>query len=247
MNRRVLCACVAAALGLLPDVGLAEETTPIAMGPAPYVTMGLALTLAQGSRPSVLGMTPYYQQLALGYRVRGGWVTDATELGTQVGYEMDIFLGYVSKESAPLDPEDEVGFSMLLGVPMRVWSWNAPFSGAVVLHLGAELSAGFANWWSNTARLGIVPGVRVVGRFAWGVGVELDYSVVPFLISGAPHGLSYGRFEHRVLLTGGIGVVGVGVELRLSHDQTRVPESPLVQYSGDQMLSFVAQWRLQED
>ncbi len=207
--------------------------------------LGVKVAHTSGHRP-FSGSKAAYKQTTYWLESRGGLVGggNTTALGTQLGLEYAIALGVTPKESDSFRGADVFGFMARLGAAMRAYSFNTPFDGSLVLHLSTELGWGGSLWWSDTARWSFLGGLRLAVKPAKKFRFELEYTLVPFVFSGNPSDLDVTHREHRVFATLGLGDVGVGLEVRLSEEETTRLSGPALSSSSQSWVLFV-EWRLQ--
>jgi hypothetical protein len=205
----------------IPDRALARETGTLAFGREPVQTLAFDGELCLGERPHFLAGAGRYQQWSTWLRHRVGSTLEETLLGTQIGIESEARLGLTPADDREPSARTPVGFAWSLGMPMRVWAFNLPIEGALLLLPSAELGVGGARWWARGARLSLAGTIRVVTGFGPAWHSELEYRFTPFVITRSPGDLRVWHTEHRGQLMVAFGAVGVGVMAALEHDRAR--------------------------
>jgi hypothetical protein len=218
----------------------ALEPSPIAIDS--QLMLGTALMQESGELPGL----PDFDRYTGWIHLRGGLVDSQpnTPLGTELGFEFDVRLGFTPEESKALHDTIPLAFSAAVGLAMRTFTFNVPFLGMIVPHVSAELGAGGAHWWSDTARLSVLGGVRVALGSDGGVSVEADYTLVPFVVSGSPGDLRVKHLEHRISASIGGGPVGLLAWFRLSRERWKLSGDAVDSTTTGRALGVGLEWRL---
>jgi len=222
----------------------AVELSSVAFGRDQSGSFGTEVIALSGKRPGFLGKRDF-DQLGVWLVLRGGMVSSSTRTdhGTQLGPEAELRLGFMTEETDKIKNRNPIGFSLRLGAAMRAWAFNLPMAGAVVFHVSGELAGGGARWWSDTVRFSPMAGVRLHTRFGEHVRCELEYTLVPYVVSGSPRDMDVNRSEHRGSLRLGIGPVTVGAAALISRERVRSADRSLDGWGGDRSLSGILEWR----
>jgi hypothetical protein len=223
----------------------AAELSSVIFGREASGTLGSELILLSGERPGFLPGDRSFEQRGFWLHLRGGMVSTGsrTDNGTQLGPEAELRLGFVGDESGSFRDAAPVGFSLRVGAAMRPWAFNLPVRGAVVFHVSGELGAGGARWWSDTVRFSPMAGVRLHTAFGDLVRFELEYTLVPHVVTGTPRDMDVNRLEHRASARLGIGPVGLGVVAVISRERVRAQDRVREGWGGDRSWSGILEWR----
>jgi hypothetical protein len=73
--------------------------------------------------------------------------------------------------------------------------------------------------------------------------MEADYTLVPFVITGAPGALETQHLEHRVAVSIGADPVGLSVWLRFSRQRWKLPEDEDWTSTTGRALGVGVEWR----
>lgn len=135
-----------------------------------------------------------------------------TDVGSNFGVEWSLKVGVTPGQAPKYRNVAPLAFDGSVALAFRTYSWRKPFYGAIVVLGGGELGAGGGHWWSDTARATVFTGARFLAQERDGeAAMELTYILAPFVFSGNPQEISNSRrVEHRVGLTFGNGLMGVG-------------------------------------
>lgn len=193
-----------------------------------------------GVRPALAGGGRFCQWGAL-YTVRSGVGFDPTGLGTQIGPEFEMRLGFADNERPGPGGRSPVAFDLALGLGMRAWSFNVPLPGMLALFATAELGAGGAHWWAEKARLAFVGGGRLGLRLGVRLRAELEYRLNPYTVLRAPGDLRVSPLEQRGLVTVGYGDLGFGLGASFTH--LRAQRDALVEHGRARTLTLMMQYR----
>jgi hypothetical protein len=176
--------------------------------------------------------------------VRGGIVDSQpnTQLGTELGFEFEARVGVTPDESNEVNDTTPLGLDLSAGLAMRAFTFNEPFLGMLVPHLSLELGVGGGHWWSDTPRFAVIGGLRAAVGAA-GVGLEADYTLVPFVITGAPGELRTQHLEHRIAIGIGAGPIGLSVWLRFSRQRWKLPDDDEFSSTTGRALGVGIEWR----
>lgn len=160
-------------------------------------------------------------------------------LGTAFGFELQLGAFYseespVMRDRSPL-PIEVVGSA---GIAGRVLSLGSPRLLSLVFHLNPEISWGGQHWWSNTPRLGVYGGPRLLFRVGE-TAAELDYSFLPDYLTGSPVGMEVDRFEHRFSGALAYGRVAVGGRHVIAAERTRTPFPDILQSHASTTFLFL--------
>ncbi|MCC7383634.1 MAG: hypothetical protein IT384_17470 [Deltaproteobacteria bacterium] len=233
---------MSATLALLLAACAVGAPSPLSTGPG--WMLGLDFQRTHGERPSHVPKAGSFEQLEGWAYVRAGITADrpGTELGAQLGFEFAGALGFAKNETG--ETEDRTGLGVMLrpSLAIRALTFNVPIEGQLAFHLGPELNAGGARWWSDDARLALVGGSRIAVSIDERVWFELEYQLVPYLVTGAPGALHVGRFEHRLQLTVAAWRVGATLGLMIGDNRTRLEDGP-VEASRSVRIGFGIEWR----
>lgn len=227
----------------LPILLLAAiEPSPVAIGP--HLMLGAALLQESGELPA-FAAERRFDRYASWIHFRGGIVDSQpnTPLGTQLGFEFDVRLGFTPPEAEDVHDGLPIGFLANVGLAMRTFTFNVPVLGMIVPHLQAELGAGGGHWWSDTARFSMLGGVRVALGGPGGVSLEADYTLVPFTVSGAPGDLKVRHLEQRISVTLGGESVGLAVWIRLARQRSKLPDDLDFVTTTGRSLGIGFEWR----
>jgi hypothetical protein len=220
----------------------ALEPSPVAIGS--HLILGADLRQEVGELPS-FAPAREFDRYAGWIHLRGGIVDSQpnTQLGTQLGFEFDVRVGFTPNEAEEVHESIPLGFIANAGLAMRAFTFNEPFLGMLVPHLSLEFGAGGGHWWSDTPRLSVIGGLRGAIGTTGGLSMEADYTVAPFVISGAPGDLTVKHVEHRVAIGIGAGSIGVAVWLRFSRQRWRLTEEDDFATTTGRSLGVGLEWR----
>ena len=207
--------------------------------------IGADVFLRQGERPAGGGT---YQQWGAWWRMRMGWTSGSrSELGSRLGFEGEVGLGYTQNEQTPLRSRTPATFMTRLGIPIRFYTFNRPFLGAAVAHVSLEFATGGGRWWSKGGRLSWVNGVRLLTRPGDLLGVELDYALVPLVLAKAPGVAQSHRMEHRFWLSLGRAPWGIGLRGTVASTSARRVGQSRHEVFGDWTWGIFMAYRVEED
>jgi hypothetical protein len=220
----------------------ALEPSPLAIDA--HLMLGSALMQESGELPTIAS-TPEFDRYCTWIHFRGGIVDSQpnTPLGTQLGFEFEVRLGFTPDEAKELHDALPLGFAAAVGISMRTFTFNVPFLGMIVPHLSAELGAGGAHWWSDTARLSVLGGVRAAIGNEDGVSLEADYTLVPFVVTGSPGELRVKNLEHRVAVSIGAGPIGLAVWIRFSRQRWKLSADEDFSTTNGRAIGVGLEWR----
>ncbi len=221
---------------------LIADPSPLAIDG--HLMIGTDLMQESGELPGI-ARARTFERFAPGVHLRAGFCDSEpnTPLGTQLGFEFALSLGFTPGEADDVHDALPVGFAASGGLSMRTFTFNVPFLGMVVPHLAIELGAGGGHWWSDTARFSVLGGVRVAIGTTGGLSVEGDYTLVPFVVTGAPGDLEVKPLEHRVAFSIGAGPIGLAVWLRFSRQRWRLPEDEAYSVTTGHAVGAGVEWR----
>jgi hypothetical protein len=220
----------------------AIEPSPVAIDG--HLMVGTSLLSEQGELPS-FALSPTFERLTTWVHVRGGIVDSQpnTQLGTELGFEFELRIGVTPNEAKDVHRSAPLALDASAGLAMRAFTFNVPFLGMIVPHLSLELGAGGGHWWSDTPRLAVIGGVRGAIGSSGGVSLEADYTLVPFVITGAPGELKTQHLEHRVAVGIGGGPLGLSVWLRFSRQRWKLPQDEDFSSTTGRALGVGLEWR----
>lgn len=221
-----------------------SSPSPLAVGPGQHAMLGLDLLRSSGQLPAFSGEGSF-ERTSYWIHLRAGTASDSpgTLLGTQLGVETDLALGFTPAESKTLHDAFPIGFSGRVGLVLRALTFNVPLQGVLMPHLSVELGAGGAHWWSDTARLSFIGGARLAVAGRGEANLELDYAVVPFVLTGSPGDLVVRHLEHRISVTAGASFVGLGLWLRFTRDEWRVSDGVPYMATTGRAIGASLEWR----
>jgi hypothetical protein len=221
-----------------------EPGSPVALGQG--VILGGGALEHGGRRPNLDGTTSALDgPTEIRFELRGGTSSGQadTVLGTQLGVEYGLLFGVAVGGDSHLNGPIEV--AARLGLALRSFTWTLPVPGMLAFFLDSELSGGGREWWSDGARVSLLPGGRLAfcggARCLW--HLELEYAIAPHVLGPSPDGLDVNRFEHRALATLGWGALGVGARFLISREQTRAPMSAVPVVTHEDAIGAVIEWR----
>lgn len=220
-----------------PAVAKEPGTSPVAL--VDHLRLGFGLIRAHGRLPSTVAGGEY-RTTGLRLQLAGGRLGgEASDLGSRLGVE-----GGLALVLAPAEGQSEGGLSatfegQLLGA-LKVWTFELPVKGALVLGLGVEVGLGGQPWWSGPTRLTTLgQGRLVVGRS--GAQAELTYGFAPWTFTGRGDGLPVRRIEHRLQASVGADTLGLVVSYRRGQVRDRIDQSG--EASIDDAVTLGVEWR----
>jgi hypothetical protein len=191
---------------LVPSVALADPgSSPVAM--EDHLRLGGAMIQKTGARPGALGGGDFDLRGAR-FELRAGGITgeSGSDLGSRLGIEVGATLEVIAPE-VDADPVKAAIDARLL-MAAKVYSFDLPFRGALILTVGPEFGYGPKAWWTDEGRFAGVLGARLVlGRDD--AQVELEYQLVPHVFTSAEQDLVARHGEQRFLVSGGAGALGI--------------------------------------
>lgn len=190
-------------------------------------------TFGSGTRPLWVSSESAYSIRQYGLEVRGSTPLLSERsvksffrnnpLGTGFALEFQVAALY-SHESPVMRDRSPVPFEVVgnVGLAGRVLSLGKPAWLALVFHANPEVSWGGQYWWSDTMRLTVFGGPRLLLRFG-SFASEVDYSFVPDYLTGSPAGMDVDRWEHRISGGVSVGPFGLGARHVIASERTRTP------------------------
>jgi hypothetical protein len=209
----------------------------------------MGATFGSGTRPlwvspdSGYTIRQYGLEVRAATRLKGAGAAHAffraNELGTVFGLEMQLG-AYYSEESPVMLARSPVPFEVIgsVGVAGRVLSVGRPSWLSLVFHVNPEAAWGGQHWWSDTPRLAIFGGPRLLFRLD-DAGAELDYSFVPNYFTGSPAGIEVDRWEHRLSGSVAYGVFGVGLRHVIASERTKTPFPDLLRSHAQSTFAYL--------
>lgn len=141
-----------------------------------------------------------------------------TELASRLGFEFGMALAFAQEEGGTAL---SASFDLRTMMALRVWTFEWPCHGALIVSLGPELGAGGQAWWSGPIRLSPLGTARLVWGGAQGQ-VELEYSLLPFVFTARGDELPVRHAEQRAQLSVGAGGFGLAVAYVAGRERGRV-------------------------
>lgn len=206
--------------------------------------LGVVLQQVRGTLPQLELAGDRVERTAVWIHARGGVVqTNSTsDLGSQLGVAYELRLGITPRDTDRGGDGVPVGFAGRLEMVYRTYTFQLPADGMIALHVGGELGAGGAHWWSDSARWSFLGGVLLAVGPEEGSGFEVDYTLVPHVFGSAPSDLTVNRTEHRLRATIGSDGLGIGVWATLFVERSKREGGAFVRTTGT-IAGIGVEWR----
>ena len=225
--------------GLVP-ASLASAAGTHALGSDMMAGAGAAL-ISDGPTDA-FGTAPVAQQFFFA-QVRGGTAdrSDETVTGGHLGWRWSLRLGQTNTTSGSA-PGGLGGVGQVEGAA-RLYTFNIPFEGALVVHGGAEVGR-IHRWWTPNWYGTVLVGAGLQMAPLSFARLELDYTWAPVSVQSQDKpDHDVGRSEHRVSAGLAIGPIGVGAKFVMMSAQQTYRASTQGTSTGQRLEAF-AEWRM---
>lgn len=205
-------------LQLFPALAEAEPgQSPVAV--AQHLRLGAAWFGKSLQLPSALGGEALRRD-GLRLELKTGTFAQGarTELASRLGVELGLVLAIADEEQGSALGANLEARTLLA---LRVWTFEWPCHGALIVSVGPEFGAGGQAWWSGPVRLSPLGSVRLVlgGALAQ---VELEYGLLPMAFTARADELPVRHAEQRAQLSVGAGGFGLAVAYVGGRERGRV-------------------------
>lgn len=141
-----------------------------------------------------------------------------TELASRLGFEFGMVLAFAQEEQGTALGAT---FDLRTLLALRVWTFEVPCHGALIVSVGPEFGAGGQVWWSGPARLSPLGTVRLLlgGALAQ---VELEYGLLPMAFTARGDEVAVRHAEQRAQLSVGAGGFGLAIAYVGGRERGRV-------------------------
>jgi hypothetical protein len=164
-------------------------------------------------------------------------------INAQPGLELESKIGHWGAEDPVYIDRFGLGMSLRGSFVARTHAFNSPCLGMLAFHFGIELAYGFEHWWSNSFRISPIGGIRTGFRAFQHVRLELDYMLVPHVMTGSPGKIDVDRLEHRGEARLAIGPIGIGVRATHGLNHTRNNDRTKKATGYDNTLGVMLEYR----